>query len=69
MRAVAISPDGTWLATVGTDATVRIWSRLDERVGTLAHAEGPLNACAWASDSRTLAVAGQRGVYLFELRT
>ncbi|WP_217240966.1 WD40 repeat domain-containing protein [Streptomyces sp. AC555_RSS877] len=27
VAAVAFSPDGAWLATTGTDSSVRIWGR------------------------------------------
>ncbi|WP_189880882.1 NB-ARC domain-containing protein [Streptomyces viridiviolaceus] len=69
LRLAAISPDGTWIADCSRDQTVRIWDRTRMRVVTLVRADGAVYACAWADDSRTLAVAGQRGLYLYELRT
>ncbi|MFI9248144.1 NB-ARC domain-containing protein [Streptomyces sp. NPDC053086] len=69
VRAVAISPDGVWLATGSDDTTVRIWDLRSQRTVTLARTEGPLKACTWAADSRTLTVAGDRGLYLMTLYT
>ena len=67
VNSVAVAPDGTWLATVSDDATVRIWDLATQHVATLLRVNGPVLACAWAPDTRTLSVSGSRGVYLFEL--
>ncbi|MEY9969508.1 WD40 repeat protein, partial [Streptacidiphilus sp. MAP12-16] len=65
---VAISPDGTWLATTSDDRTVRIWNRAAEGVHTLMRTEGRLDACAWTPDGFGLAVSGEKGVYFYEFR-
>ncbi|MGW3954684.1 NB-ARC domain-containing protein, partial [Streptomyces sp. NPDC004752] len=56
--AVAIAPDGTWLATVGEDDTVRIWDRASgQQTATLGHGSRVL-AVAIAPDGTWLATAG-----------
>jgi WD40 repeat protein len=66
VRAVAIAPDGTWLATASEDGAVRVWDRASGQTVTLMRTDGPLYACAWASDGRSLALGGARGPYLFD---
>ncbi|MFC8825996.1 NB-ARC domain-containing protein [Streptomyces sp. NPDC057137] len=65
---VSVAPDGAWLATTDAQGTLRIWDRATERVATLMRVDGPLHSCLWASDSRVVAAAGERGLYLFALR-
>ncbi|WP_230195859.1 WD40 repeat domain-containing protein [Streptomyces coriariae] len=64
--AVAISPDGTWLATSGVDRTVRIWNPLSEDLATTMRTEGGLRALDWTPTSRGLATAGDFGLYLYD---
>jgi WD40 repeat protein len=57
--AVAIAPEGSWLATAGGDGTVRIWDSVTgaERHTLTGHTVS-VQAVAIAPDSRWLATAG-----------
>jgi WD40 repeat protein len=53
---VAISPDGTWLATTSDDQTVRIWDRTTGTcTATLTGHTGPVNSVAISPDGTWLA--------------
>jgi len=69
VRAIAISPDSTQLATAGADKTVRIWDRATQRTLAIARVDGDLYSCSWANAGVELAVAGERGLYLFAFLT
>ena len=62
MLSVAFSPEGSWLAIGGADATVRIHDAgtLQER-GTLAVGNGRVSAVAFSADGDTLAAACEDG--------
>jgi WD40 repeat protein len=63
--AVAIAPDGTWLATTSGDGTARIWDPATGAVGAVMRVDSALNGCAWSPDGRLLAAVGDAGLYVF----
>ncbi|WP_405955599.1 NB-ARC domain-containing protein [Streptomyces phaeochromogenes] len=59
MNMVAISPDGSWLATGGDGGTVRIWDRATgTSTATLTGHTGPVLAVAISPDGSWLATSG-----------
>ena len=68
LHAVAASPDGRWIASAGEDATVRVWNSANGQVAAAQRTKGPLRSYSWRPDSKGLAVGGDRGLYLYELR-
>ena len=71
MTAVAIAPDGTWLATGGRDdGTVRIWAADGAHSSgvTAIRVDGDVSSCAWFPGSTDLGIGGNRGLYRFSLR-
>jgi WD40 repeat protein len=67
---LAFSPDGDTLASVGADATLRIWS-YQRRTATLVLPHVPRQAIGLVFDptGRTLAVAGPRDIELLHVAT
>ncbi|MFI7683061.1 NB-ARC domain-containing protein [Streptomyces griseoaurantiacus] len=62
VRAVAISPDGTWLATAGRDGDVRIWDRTTGfTIATLTGHTAWVNAVAISPDGTWLATGSDDG--------
>ena len=64
MEAVAIAPDGTWLATAGDDDTVRIWDPVTGSAVASSRVSGPLAHLEWSG--MTLVAAGAFGPYIFK---
>jgi WD40 repeat protein len=60
VNAVAISPDGTWIATAGKEKAVRIWNRVTGKCSaTLDGHTGPVMAVAIAPDGTWIATASK----------
>jgi WD40 repeat protein len=68
--AVAIAPDGTWLATGGSDETARIWAAdgAPSSGVTAIRVDGYVSGFAWFPGSTDLCIGGSRGLYRFSLR-
>jgi WD40 repeat protein/serine/threonine protein kinase len=65
VESVRFSPDGTRLATVGLDRTVRVWSVADGREVAQRPAAGMAMAVAWSPDGKTLAHGDGKAVRLW----
>ena len=68
VRAMAIAPDGSWLASVGKDGTVRIWDPAADGISAVMRVDSPLGDCAWSPSSQSLAAAGGVGLYYFTFK-
>ena len=70
VRALAVAPDGSWLATGSSDQTVRIWdaTTLLKRASVTRHS-GPVNAIAIAPSSNWLAMSSNRTVQTLDAAT
>ncbi|WP_239340662.1 WD40 repeat domain-containing protein [Frankia sp. CiP3] len=64
---LAVSPDGSWLATTGGDRTIRIFEPLSGRCAAAVCVDRPAHRCVWTSDRRLAAFDGPGGLYLFAL--
>jgi WD40 repeat protein len=68
VTAVAVAPDGSWLASGSDDGTVRIWDVATWQVQALMRLESSVKATAWLG-SNALVVGGSAGLYLFGFYT
>jgi WD40 repeat protein len=66
--AVAIAPDGAWLATAGVDRTVRIWDPVAGGISAVMRVDSELYDCTWSPSSQSLALAGRAGLYHFTFK-
>jgi WD40 repeat protein len=65
VTAVAIAPDGAWLATASDDRTARIWDPATAGIKAAIRVDRPLADCAWSPSGRSLAASGDAGLYHF----
>jgi hypothetical protein len=68
VTAVAIAPDGTWLASAGGDGSVQIWDPVTGGISAVMQVDSRLEDCAWSPSSQSLAAAGEAGLYHFNFK-
>ena len=68
VNAVAIDPQGVHLATASHDGSIRVWEASTGRSTALTRVDGPAYACTWTPYDSTIAVAGRKGLYVFQYR-
>jgi len=71
VNAVAIAPDGSWLATGSQDGTVRLWAAdggSSRSSATAIRVDGDVFGCVWFPGSTDLCIGGARGLYRFSFR-
>jgi WD40 repeat protein len=62
---LAVSPDGTWLASAGGDQAIRGWEPSSGRAVASSRVDGALDKLCWIGDN--LIAVGPRGVYHYQL--
>ncbi|MGW5265928.1 DUF4062 domain-containing protein [Microbispora sp. NPDC004025] len=65
---MAASEDGALLMCVSTDGTAHVWDVASTRRLAAIRVDGPLRDCGWLLGGRAVCMAGDSGLYLFELR-
>jgi WD40 repeat protein len=69
VHALAIGPDGSWLASAGDDGSVRVWRPADATLLTAFRTDDHLAfICPVPRRPSWLAVGGTKGLYIFEYR-
>ncbi|EEP74703.1 WD-repeat protein [Micromonospora sp. ATCC 39149] len=66
--AMAVTPDGRWVAGCSASGAVWIWDFHRGPVVAMTRVDGNLIACAWSPDGRHLYAGGSSGPYRFEFR-
>jgi WD40 repeat protein len=66
VTALAVAPDGGWLASAAGDHAVRVWDPAAGHVHAFIRMDSDITQLAWA-DASALAVAGSAGVCVFDL--
>ena len=63
----AISADGRWIVSASSDKTLKVWEMQNGKCLCTLPLETPLYDVHFSSESPYFAVAGEAGVYFFEL--
>jgi WD40 repeat protein len=68
--AIALSPDGTLVATADADGIIQVWRTADGRLLWSKQAPTPsLNDLTWSADGSRLLAAGENGMWLYDTTT
>jgi hypothetical protein len=65
VTAMAIAPNGAYLASVSDDRTLRIWDVVEGRAEAVMRVDQDLHACRWTSDGKGILVGGSKGFCQF----